>query len=489
MDTIDKLEKVFSELSKDEQNWLSARFALYFWPALKTEQEFTDKELMSLFLMMNASVLAFIHPHLQGKAQKLIEASTFSLMDGVSYRDAAAAGSMFSMWGNMVFWVVPRCADDESSTPRLMPNSSPWQDIFNLELELVRTASLESLLQRARSLGEIPSLKPNLGGAEHFLLDAQRKLVEHFYSRKMGLFAQQIEGWFDGKLDVLAMMKCLQLDKKIIDSGSTDVQCQLILDCTSAPPATFNTEQRARFTLITGDELPTEEHHISANQKILLLEQALSQAQSANTTDDTDVKRLRRELEEAQSLLEKTENALSKRIETATEALKSSQSSVDSQIKRNRLVSMLLEFSSAILIIAGAAWWGYGQYTMPICQPTGDKNSIVATYLHHFFPLVLAIVVSTILLRHDAKILSNLIDLVRQKQTIEQFTGLFKASQYARRDIDESMKLAESTFDEISKALITRTLGEPHRKDVGEVEGKSELLDLLNTLRKTLPTN
>ncbi len=489
MDKTAELQIEFSHKNENDRSWLSARFALYFWPALKSEDEFSDKELFALFLMMNASLLSFIHPHLHKKAKTFIEESQFPLMDGVRYRDAAAAGAMFALWEQMIFWLVADCADDEYSTPRLMDSSEHWKAVFARELELVQTTSPESLISKARTEGQLPDWKPELGGAEKFLLVAQKQLVDYFYTRKMGYCAQQVDGWFEGKFDVMAMTKCMQLPKAVIEAGPRDAQCHLLFDCLPLPSVSFTAEQRSQFLLTTGDELPMPEQHVSANQRIAQLEQALNQAQQASTTDSHETRRLKEELKKAQESLEQSKSALSTRIETAIDALKTSQSSVDKQISRNRLASLFLQGLSAAALVAGAWWWWCKHSLAALCAPTCKDDSVLLIYLQQFFPLVLAVIVSTILLRHDAKLLSGLNDLVRQKKTIEQLTGLFKASQYARRDIDESMKLAETTFDEISAALIASALREEPRKDSSEGASSTEISDLITLLRKIAPSN
>lgn len=314
----------------------------------------------------------------------------------------------------------------------------------------------------------------------------------------LGYWADEFHHWLQGRFDPQRIERALSMPKEVSEQG-VDAMLDWLAGRTpwlasegEGDIARWENDLRRQAARIA--ELEQKNQHLQKElHQAGLSEEDKRRLEQEKTALEEQLEQRRQQQQDTEQALQaardmlaqQQQEALSGRIEQSIEAISGSLVSADCQIQSHRRWSS--RFRRAALALLGLALAAilWTLVSAPDAAALG-KDGSMAFYLLRISPILLLLLMAATLLRHDAKLMQELRELIRQKQQVERLTGLYKASQYARREVEESRKLAEETFGKITDHLLALQDGKSEEAKPADKDGDDSMPAILKALTELI---
>jgi hypothetical protein len=488
-----QLEEALEKLSSQQRAWFAGRCALRALPVLAHrgaefpywKKEDVPRYLFALFRVLNVAWgRCFIIP-----ADKTVKLSF--IWDFARAADAAAAVSKTDTTAAAAAAAVAVAADDSVVTAAIAATGATNATIV-AAAGGATVAAIAADIQWLQKYTDFPPPWPDdlwQGLADTPGLSVWtllcKALDQGLRAQGLGYWADEFQYWLQGRFDLTRIERCLSLPEEVCKEG---VEAMLTWIGTREHFSYASLES----TIIAGKENDASQQ--AARIAELELQANLSEAdkqrlklENTRLAEQLAQQRQRQEaMEQAlQAALRKQEEALSGRIDQSVEAISGSLVSADQEIKSHRRWSGRLRRMALALLGLALAAIVWTLFNAPDAATLG-KDGSMAFYLLRISPILLLLLMAATLLRHDAKLMQELRELIRQKQQVERLTGLYKASQYARREVEESRQLAEDTFGKITDHLLALQDGKSEDAKPTDKDGDDSMPAILKALTELI---
>lgn len=255
-------------------------------------------------------------------------------------------------------------------------------------------------------------------------------------------------------------------------------------------------ESQLRLNLAQYEQKIQELNHQlkSASEDQVAQSQIQRQLDEAKEKQSNSQIRLNSIQQENDDLKKKLETELSSQIQSAIEALKTALTNTDEQISLQKTSAMELRklarsgLLAAVLtvLLIPFVLLPVVEYINPYFLKTSTAYFGKLSIIFYTFPVIVLLLASTALLRHEQKIMAEIRHFSDQKHAIELYAGLLKAAQHAAaniKDPERAEKYVEETFSMIRKKILD---GKDEDTKLDPVAQADQDKQILGTARDTL---